>query len=349
MEQPYGNDLVIRALRGEKTHRTPIWMMRQAGRTDPEYKRLREVAALPLEHLFRHVDWATRITMLPQRFGVDALILFQDILTLLSGMGAHFVFAPGPKLSADLNSTAALRNLHLFDVQDEMRFVGETLQQVIEETQYALPVLGFAGAPLTLLVFLVEGKSFGTSADKAKEFLDSEPELALEIIDKITDMTIDYLNYQADSGAAAVQLFESAAYLLSKEQYETFALPAQQRIFKALKSRLPTIIFSRDWPHLDHLKSASADVISLPAGISIAEARHFLGATHPIQGYLDNKLLLRGPWDVVCAEARRVLLEGNRTAHVFNLSHGLLQETPFENVINLVAYVKQYDWDSEES
>ena len=349
MEYLYENDLVIRALKGEKTHRTPIWMMRQAGRTDPEYRRLREEAALPLEQLFRHVDWATRITLLPQRFGVDALIVFQDILTLLSGMGAHFVFAPGPKLTAGLNTTATLRNLHLFDVQEEMRFVGETLQQVNEETKNALPVLGFAGAPLTLLVFLVEGKSFGASADKAKAFLASEPELALEIIDKITDMTIEYLHYQADTGAAAVQLFESAAYLLNQEQYETFALPAQQRIFTALKGRLPTIIFSRDWPHLEHLKCAGADVISLPATISITEARHNLGESHPIQGNLDNKLLLQGPWDTVCAEARRILLEGNRTAHVFNLSHGLLQETPFENVINLATYVKQYDWDCEES
>ena len=345
MNHNYDNDLILRAARGQKTPRTPIWMMRQAGRTDPEYLRMREEAALPLEKLFRHVDWATRITLLPKRFGVDGLILFQDILTILSGMGAEFVFAPGPKLAAGLEPESALSNLHTFDVRQEMNFVGETLTRVRAEVDGEMPVLGFAGAPLTLLVFLLEGKSFGQSADQALAFLDEEPERAEAALDKITAMTIDYLKYQIDNGAAAVQLFESAAFLLSPAQYERFALPAQQRIFEAIRGLAPSIVFARDWERLEDLQRAGADVISLPAGISIAEARRILGDAQPVQGNLDNTLLLPGPWRQVEAEAGRILREGNRTGHIFNLSHGLLQETPFENVLNLVRFVKSFDWE----
>lgn len=348
MNEQYDNDLVLRAARGERTPRTPIWMMRQAGRTDPEYLRLRNEAGLPLEHLFRHVDWATRITLLPKRFGVDALIMFQDILTILSGMGAPFVFAPGPKLAANLDAETALRNLHAFDVREEMAFVGQTLQQVRAEVNGAMPVLGFAGAPLTLLVFLVEGKSFGLSAERAMAFLEEQPEAALEALDKITDMTIAYLEYQIASGAAAVQLFESAAFLLRPDQYETFALPAQQRIFEAINDLAPTILFARDWDNLEQLQRAGAQVISLPTGVSITEARQSLGESQPVQGNLDNKLLLPGDWHQIADEATRILLEGNRQGHIFNLSHGLLQETPFENVLNLVRFVKSFDWEQAE-
>lgn len=342
------NDTVLSALRGEKTPYTPIWMMRQAGRTDPEYLKYKEKAGLPLEDLFRHPDHATEITLLPRRFGVDALIYFQDILTPLAPMGAEFVFAPGPQLHTPCDSVAALENLHPYDVERELAFVGETFAQLNARVQGALPLLGFAGAPLTLAVFILEGKSFGESADKAMAFLKEEPAALHRLLDRIADMTIDYLKYQAACGVAAVQLFESAAFLLTPEQYRAFALPYQQRIFEALKGVVSTINFAREWTDLNDLDAAGADVISLPANISIRAAREHLGSDRVFQGNLDNQLLAYGDTDAIAAAVAACVADGDHRGHIFNLSHGLLRDTPFERVTGLVEQVHAIRLDTVE-
>jgi uroporphyrinogen decarboxylase len=334
--------LFERAAAGERTERTPVWLMRQAGRSDPEYCRLREAWKLPLEDLFRHPGYATRLSLLPRRFGVDAIIFYQDILTPLSPMGAHFVFAPGPQLAQPMDTVDALDRLTTFVVEEHMPFVGETLGGIREEIAGDIPVLGFAGAPLTLLVFLIEGGSFGASAPKALEFLRGNPAAAHRALEKLTAMTIDYLKYQAGCGVAAVQLFESAAYLLDEAQYREFALPYQQRIFAALRGTVKTIQFARDMNDVELLAAAGADILSLPTGISIAQARAALGPEVVLQGNLDNKLMLGEGFDPIEAAARRILREGDHNGHIFNLSHGLLKETPFENVTRLVELVREY-------
>ena len=330
------NDLLLRALHGERTERTPIWLMRQAGRTDPAYLKLREENPLPLELLFRHPGLAAQITLLPARFGVDALILYQDILTPLTPMGAHFRFAPGPVLDAPVDVT----QLTLYDVSAELAFVGESLDRV-QALQSDLPVLGFAGAPLTLLVFILQGGSFSTDAGTALDFLRLHGEAAHAALAKLTAQTISYLHYQAMHGVAAVQLFESAAYLLTHELYHEFALPYQRQIFTALKGVVPTINFARAWPHIEDLAEAGSDIVSLPADISIAEARAALGPKRVLQGNLDNHLLAHGPWDEVERRARQCIHEGQHTGHIFNLSHGLLKETPPERVAKLVQLVRE--------
>ena len=336
------NDLILRAARGETTERTPVWLMRQAGRTDPEYLKMRDGTGLPLQDLFRHPEWATRITMLPWRFGVDALILFQDILTILTPMGAPFVLSPGPCLEVPMDTPKALAKLEECDIPSELDFVGEALDGVREAVNGALPVLGFAGAPLTLLVFILEGGSFGTTAPRAQAFLREHPNAAHAALDKLTRMTIDYLHHQIAHGAAMVQLFESAAFLLDAAQYREFALPYQQRIFAALKDAAPTINFARDWNDIDDLAAAGADIISLPAGISITAARNHLGANCVLQGNLDNVLLMNGPLDRITEATEACLREGQHRGHIFNLSHGLLRETPFEHVLHVIDTVRNF-------
>ena len=335
------NTLFHRALRGERTERPPVWLMRQAGRTDPAYRALREEVGLPLEDLFRHPELAAKISLLPLRLGIDAIIFYQDILTPLSPMGAHFVFAPGPVLEAPLDSLDKIEALHEFDAADELPFVGECFARIRAELNGSIPVLGFAGAPLTLAVFLLEGKSFGQTAGAATAFMEAEPKALHRLLGKLTRMCIAYLKYQAGLGAAAVQLFESAAFMLSPSQYREFALPYQQRVFKALKGVVPTINFAREWPDITALHAAGADVISLPAEIGIAEARAELGVELVVQGNVDNKLLVSGSKEEIKAAVRACVAAGRCTGHIFNLSHGLLRETPYENIQFLVRAVRE--------
>ncbi|HNT88991.1 MAG TPA: uroporphyrinogen decarboxylase family protein, partial [Candidatus Hydrogenedentes bacterium] len=198
-----------------------------------------------------------------------------------------------------------------------------------------------AQKPFTLLVFLVEGKSFGDRADAAFAFLREAPALAHALIEKLTAMTIDYLRFQAGCGAHALQLFESAAFLCSSDVYQEFAIPYQQRIFAALRGAAPTIFFAREWNALEDLDAAGADIISLPSSISIAQARERLGGQRVFQGNLDNALLARGAWPDIEAAARACVESGEHRGHIFNLSHGLLRETPFAHIERLVRFVHE--------
>jgi len=337
---PPTHDLLVRAARGERTERTPVWLMRQAGRSDPAYRAYRDAHPAPLETLFRSPEHAAKISLLPERFGVDGIIFYQDILTPLTPMGAHFVFAPGPVLESPIDNVAKLDALHTFDVRHHLGFVGETFERIDAQLQGRLPVLGFAGAPLTLAAFVLEGKSFGDSAARFRAFMQEEPDALHRFLDKATDMTIEYLRYQAACGVVAVQLFESVAYLLTPGEYASFALPYQQRIFQSLRGVVKTIQFAREWNDLHSLHAAGADIVSLPAGINVGSARALLGSEQVLQGNLDNHLLAYGDWDEAERTARQILEQGAHTAHIFNLSHGLLRDTPFDRVEKLVQLVR---------
>ncbi len=341
MNTTYRNDLVLRAARGERTARTPAWLMRQAGRTDPAYLALKEESGMALEDLFRHPELAAQISLLPRRLGIDAIIYFQDILTLLGPMGSEFVFRPGPVTENPIRSAGDVRALKTYDVARELPFIAETFRLVYEELDCEMPVLGFAGAPLTLAVFLIEGKSFGASADRALGFIAENPGATHELLEKLTDITIDYLKYQVEAGAVAVQLFESAAHLLSPELYEGFALPYQQRIFEALRGVVPTIVFAREWDRVADLAASGADILSLPSSISIADARAIVGEGRVVQGNLDNGLLSEGSLDAIEEAVKACVDSGGRRGHIFNLSHGLLRETPYENILHAVKVVRE--------
>lgn len=337
------NDLFMRAVRGETTSRPPVWLMRQAGRTDPEYNALKERLGKPLEALFRDPEAAAAISLLPKRLGVDAIIYFQDILTPLAPMGVDFVFRPGPVTNTPIRTRSDIERLRRYEMETELPFIRQTFESIHSALDGEMPVLGFAGAPLTLLVFMVEGRSFGLEAPCAMEFIRSDPDAARTLLEKLTEMTIVYLRYQISSGAAAVQLFESAAHLLTPALYTEFGLPYHQRIFDALRGSAPTIMFAREWDRVEDLAASGADIVSLPSSISIREARNRIGNDRVVQGNLDNGLLARGTLAEIEAATRACIESGECRGHVFNLSHGLLRETPYENIEHMMKVILEHD------
>ncbi len=341
MTQSFKNDLFMSAVRGETTARPPVWMMRQAGRTDPAYLALKEKADKPLEELFRDPAIAAEVSLLPKRLGIDAIIYFQDILTPLAPMGCEFLFRPGPVTDTPIRSRADIDSLELYDMAEHVGFIGETFDRLYATLDGEMPVLGFAGSPLTLAVFMLEGKSFGAKAEKALSFIQEHPEDTHVLLDKLTQMTIPYLEYQVAHGAVAVQLFESAAFLMTPELYREFALPYQQRIFDALRGKVKTIQFAREWDNLGDLSAAGADIVSLPSSVSIREARAVLGADQVVQGNLSNRLLSEGSHAKIEAAARACVESGEGRGHIFNLDHGLLRETPYENIQFLMKVLKE--------
>ena len=337
----YRNDLMERALNGETLNRPPVWLMRQAGRTDPEYNKLKEDVKLTLEEMFSNPEVAARVSLLPRKLGIDAIIFFQDILTITTPMGAPFLFRPGPVLDNPIRSIEQVKALRTFDVGKKLDFVPKTLKLVQKELNGEMPVLGFAGAPLTLAVFLLLGQSFGPDSSLFKKAMADDPKLVLALVDRLTDVTIEYLLMQAETGVLAVQLFESAAHLLTVDQYKKFALPAQQKIFAALKGKIPTICFAHNWNDIKTLSDAGADIISLPSTVSIKDARKVLGAGQIVQGNVSNHLLETGSKADIKKAVKECLVSSERRGHVFNLDHGLLRTTPFENVKYIVEAVHE--------
>jgi uroporphyrinogen decarboxylase len=310
--------------------------MRQAGRSDPAYRALRERTGLPLEELFARSDLAAEISLLPRRIGVDAIILFQDILTPLAPMGARFIFRPGPVLETPIRTPADLERLRRFDVREELSFVAESLHMVHASLNGALPVLGFAGAPLTLAFFLLEGCSPGTQANRTRALMHDEPVMFTQLLERLTDLTIDYLALQIEAGASAFQLFESAAHLVSRREYETFAHPCHCRIFERLKGRAPGILFVREQPFVDLMAVTGADVLSIGRCVDLCAAKREYGSRVAFQGNVDNQLLVRGTPSDIDEAVRQCTRAGGHAGHILNLSHGVLSETPFENVCRFV-------------
>ncbi|MFA7692797.1 MAG: uroporphyrinogen decarboxylase [Candidatus Hydrogenedentes bacterium] len=344
------DSLLLRAARGESTERPPLWLMRQAGRCDPAYRELRASSKLHLEELFRHPELAARISLLPARWGVDGLIIFQDILSPLAPMGAPFIFRPGPQLERPSITLDRLRALRPFDMAAHMSHIAAIYRGIASQAGASMPLIGFAGAPLTLLAFLTEEGSPAVGMPRLRRLLSEHPQESRDILDTLAKMTVDYLQYQIDCGAHLVQLFESCAYELTRQEYGDFALPAQQYVFNALKGKVPTIAFARlaDRPgQIEDMAASGADILSIPGDKTIAEARAIVGAHAPIQGNLDNRLLVSGPLDAIAAAAKECIEGGQCTGHIFNLNHGVLPDTPFEHVKYLVDYIRAYTKSSQ--
>jgi uroporphyrinogen decarboxylase len=337
MAKPPQNDLVLRAARRQRTERTPVWLMRQAGRFDPEYRLLRERTDAPLEVHFRTPDIAAEISLLPRRLGVDAIIFFGDILIPLAPMGAEFVFRPGPVLDRPVRTTADVEALRTFDPAEKLPFVGQILQRVRAALNNELPLLGFAGAPLTLLFFLAEGGSPGSDPRHARALLHDAPAVAHRLLARLADMTADYLAYQIESGVDAVQLFESNADLLSAAEYREFAHPYHVRIFQRLAGRVPMILFAREQHDLDLMAASGADVLSIGKCVDLADARRRFGTRVALQGNVDNHLLAHGTPAQVDAAVRACIAAGDHQGHILNLNHGVLKDTPVDNVRRMIA------------
>lgn len=346
------NSLFMRAACGGKTDRPPLWLMRQAGRSDPVYREIRESFPGPLENFFQNSELACMISLLPVRWGVDAVIIFQDILTPLQAMGAPFVFRPGPQPITPFKALADFDRLHVFDMADGLPALTrlyELLCHALRDTD--LPLLGFAGSPFTLFAFMAENGSPPSNLPQTRRLMAQYPEKVRRILTVLATMTADYLKYQMHCGADAVQLFESVGHLLSPEEYREWMLPYQQQVFDSVNDAgKPTIFFARRHDALlpaATLQAAGASILSLPEAYTIKGVREELGEAAIIQGNVDNHLLAEGKDEEILAAAARCIEEGGCRGHVFNLSHGLLAHTPFEKVRLLVEYVRSYRKESE--
>lgn len=351
------NDLLLRAARRLPVERVPVWMMRQAGRSDPKYRALRETIDLPLERLFRtipcsysdqEVEWAIEISLLPRRIGVDAIIVYKDILTPLCPMGVHFRFDPGPVLDSPIRTRAQIEALQpLNDPASQMAFTGKIISGLRETLEGELPLIGFAGSPLTLAFFMVAGTSpmaaGGGVSDAARgvfQMMDEEPELFHGLLQRLTQMTINYLNYQISEGAQVVQLFESIADQIDLPRYQTFVQPYHQQIFAALDSSAPSILFAKECSYLSLMLESGADVLSVGKCVDLAIAQKEAKGKVAFQGNVDNALLRDGTCDEITDAINRCLQRGGKIGHILNLSHGLYRDTPFENVQHFVKAAK---------
>jgi uroporphyrinogen decarboxylase len=333
----------LRACRRQPVDRTPVWILRQAGRYLPEYRAVREKVSF-LE-LCKTPDLAAQVTLdAARRLGVDAAIVFSDLLIPLEAMGAPIVFGDeGPKLPSPVRTRRDAAKLHGFDPETETRFLGDTIRLACRSLPAGVPLIGFAGAPFTLLAYLVEGGG-SKSYETTKHLLLEDPALAREILDRLAEAVAPYLSAQARAGARALLLFDTWAGILSPYDYDAFVMPAVQRLIGALEAPgVPVIYFALDSGGLlEREARLGADVIGLDWRVDLAEARERLGPAVAVQGNLDPTALL-GPIPEIEARVRHVLSQNaGRPGHVFNLGHGILPQTPVEHAIAMVEAVRRF-------
>jgi len=332
--------LFLKACRCEPTERVPVWIMRQAGRYLPEYRALRE------KHSFleccKTPGLAAEVSLQPFRcIGVDAVIVFSDILIVAEAMGLPLdVPDGGPVLGNPVRDFRAIENLRIFDPTVETRFVGDAIGEIRRTVGPTVPVLGFAAAPWTLACYMVEGQTRGELAT-IKTMLYSEPALLGALLGRIARATTNYLRAQVEAGAAAVQLFDTWAGELNREEYDRFALPATQQIVEELRSTgVPVILYSKGTAHLlESLAATTADVLSVDWRVDLADARRRIGAHIGLQGNVDPRVLLTSP-EIVLDAAGRTIAATKGIGHILNLGHGILPTTPVENAQAFVQAAK---------
>lgn len=332
----------LAACRREPVPHTPVWIMRQAGRYLPEYRAVRK--KVDFLTLTKTPDLAAEVTLQPiRRFGMDAAILFSDIMTPVEGMGIDLEFAPGPVIGNPVRSMADVQRLRVADPRETVPFVLETIEILRNELPGSAPLIGFAGAPWTLFCYAVEGQGSKTFI-RAKSFLFAEAEAARALLNKLADTMTAYLRAQAEAGAQALMVFDSWAGLLSPYEFRSFALPAVRRIMEALRDLdLPLIYFPNQGSSLlEDAVHAGADVLGIDWRLPLSRARAVLGVDIAVQGNLDPAALF-APRDALGTQIRRVLLEaGTEPGHVFNLGHGIERTTDPDAVAFLVD--KVHEW-----
>ena len=323
-------DLFLRACRGETLPRLPVWMMRQAGRYLPEYREIR--ATRPFLEVCKTPDLAAEVSLQPFRsLGVDAIIVFSDILIPAEALGMHLELNDaGPNLPSPIRTGADVDKLHGFDPETETAFLPEAIRRIVKSVGPAVPVLGFAAAPWTLACYMVEGKTkegFST----VKSFLYHEPATFRRLLHKIADATIPYLNAQIAAGAAAVQLFDTWCGELSLEDYQNFALPAVQQVISDLTPDVPVIYYTKASSHLmPAVARAGAGVLSVDWRADLAALRKTLGPKLALQGNVDPAVLL-GPENKIREATHSAMTSLTGTGHILNLGHGIFKQTPVEN------------------
>ena len=334
------SSIFLRACAGEIINPPPVWIMRQAGRILKPYHDLKNRVG-SIETLFNTPELAAEVTIMPvHMLGVDAAILFADIFTPIAPMGCEFRFQPGPVLSCPIRSRSAVNTLRTINAEEDLPHVDETIRLVRSELPAEIPLIGFAGAPITLATYLTEG-SGKRDFTQFLRLLNSEPETTKLLLDKLTEVAISYLKMQIAAGAEAIQLFDTWIGQLSYKQFEDVALPYLQRIFSELtEMQVPTIYYTNNSAHLlPLLPKTGAKVFSLDWRVSMTHARKLLGPTCPIQGNLDPYTLF-ATHDTINQATAELLNETRGTPHIVNLGHGVHPETPIDSVRTMIAAVR---------
>jgi uroporphyrinogen decarboxylase len=336
------NDLLLRTLRGEKTERTPVWMMRQAGRYLPQYMVLREKYGF-FERC-QTPELACEITLQPvDIIGVDAAILFSDILVVPQAMGleVQLIESKGPFLPDPIKTANDMARVRVPDVNETLGYVFDAIKLIKQELNGRVPLIGFAGSPWTLLCYMVQGKGSKTF-DEAKAFCYTQPETAHLLLQMITDTTIEYLKAQVKAGADTVQLFDSWGGLLSPEDFENISLRYMRQIVAALKDLAPVIVFAKGaWHSLDAMAATGAHGLGIDWCIKPQLARQFAGKNIVLQGNFDPAKLL-SPIPVIEKEVKAMMDAFGPGNHIANLGHGILPNVSVDHARAFVDSVKNY-------
>ena len=336
------NDLFLRAARGEEVERPPVWLMRQAGRILPQYRAVRERLS-GFKELAETPALAAEVTVQPvDELKVDAAIIFSDILVIPEAMGLPYEMAEqrGPWFPRTISSAADVEALLSGPAAAErLAYVYEALEITRRELAGRVPLIGFSGAPWTLLAYMVEGRGSKTFS-KAKAFLYNEPRLAHRLLEKITATVIAYLQEKIRHGADLVQLFDSWAGILGPEQYREFSLPYLRAICTAIEAAPVTVFAKGAWFALEEIGQLDCQVVGLDWTVSPQEGRRRVGSRPVLQGNLDPCALYAAP-EAVAAAAQRMLDAFGRR-HIANLGHGVYPDTPLENVRTYIQAIQAY-------
>ncbi len=340
---PLKNDLLLRALNGEKVERPPVWMMRQAGRYLPDYITLRKKYSF-FERV-ENPELATEITLMPvDQVGTDAAILFSDILVIPQALGLEVRLEEGlgPRLPDPINTVDRAMEVVQPDVEDRLHYIMDAVRMIRRELNGRVPLIGFAGAPWTLLCYMIEGQG-SKDFSKAKAFCYQNPQTAEYLLDTITETTISYLKAQVEAGAQAVQVFDSWSGLLSPEDFSQFCMPFLKRIADTLAPEVPVILFAKgSWYALERLAwRTDASAVGIDWATSPEYARQATGGNVTLQGNFDPSRLL-GPVSEIRKQTRTMIDRFGKDRYIANLGHGILPNTPVDHAKAFVDTVKEY-------
>ncbi|MCC1495753.1 uroporphyrinogen decarboxylase [Alcanivorax sp. 1008] len=346
---PLKNDRFLRALKRQPVDITPVWMMRQAGRYLPEYRASRQKAGSFMD-LCTNPDLACEVTLQPlERYPLDAAILFSDILTIpdAMGLGLYFETGEGPRFKKIVRTAADVAALPIPDVESDLGYVMKAVSTIRRELNGRVPLIGFSGSPWTLATYMVEG---GSSKDfrHLKAMIYDQPEVAHQLLDKLAQTVIAYLNGQIRNGAQAVQIFDTWGGALSAAAYQEFSLRYMKQIVDGLirdhdGRPVPVILFTKNgglW--LESMAATGCDALGLDWTINIGDARRRVGDKVALQGNMDPAVLYASP-DTIRAEVKRILTDfGDQPGHVFNLGHGITPEVDPEHARVFIEAVHEF-------
>jgi uroporphyrinogen decarboxylase len=342
------NDVFLRALMCQSVPRTPVWIMRQAGRYLPEYREVRGQAG-DFMSLCRNPELACEVTMQPlRRYKLDAAILFSDILTVpdAMGLGLHFIAGEGPKFKEPVQSADAIRNLRVPDVEQKLSYVFEAVRTIRRELNGEVPLIGFAGSPFTVGTYMVEGGSsreFPTIKALAKE----SPDVLDHLMNIVAETTIEYLNGQIEAGAQAIQIFDTWGAALEGDDFRRFSLASMQKIIDGLirekdGQKIPVILFTKGaGPLLADLAETGCDALGVDWTTDLATAREYVGDKVALQGNLDPATLRESPEVIRQGVADTLESYGKGPGHVFNLGHGITPDIDPDHLGALVDAVHE--------